>query len=61
MPQPPPPCGTDGGAQRHRRLKEPVCGPCQRAASAYVRGWRKRHKCAPGLGWPLREEEVGGG
>jgi hypothetical protein len=53
--------GFYAGAMRHQLLGIPKCRPCKKAAADYQREWRKRGKCAPGLGWPLLDREVTGG
>lgn len=35
-------CGTAAGYQRHRRRSEPICAPCQAAASEYYHDRRQR-------------------
>ncbi|MFF5984376.1 hypothetical protein ACFY78_36595 [Streptomyces olindensis] len=34
-------CGTYGGAQRHKKRKEPLCGPCREAKRAADRHYRE--------------------
>ena len=38
--------GTDSGAQRHYRAKEPVCDACRAGERAHRRGKTKTKKCA---------------
>jgi hypothetical protein len=45
--------GTYSGMRWHLNRKQPVCGPCAHAASAWQADYRVRGKCAKGLGWPL--------
>ena len=40
------PCGTYGGAQRHKRAGEPLCEPCRLAYRDYMRDYRS--KTGPG-------------
>ena len=46
-------CGTYAGWNYHRRAGEAVCRPCLKARADYMAEYRKKGKCAPGLGWPL--------
>jgi len=46
--------GTYAALQAHRARKEKPCTPCKRAAAVYMKAYRKRGRCAPGLGWPLQ-------
>jgi hypothetical protein len=50
--------GTYGGLQAHKVRGEDPCFPCLRAGAAYMKAYRNRDKCAPGLGWPLRSVPV---
>lgn len=45
--------GTYSGSVLHQVLRIPRCTPCKRAAAAYMADYRKRGRCAAGLGWPL--------
>jgi hypothetical protein len=46
--------GTYGALQAHKVRKEDPCALCLRAGAAYMKAYRNRDRCAPGLGWPLR-------
>jgi hypothetical protein len=35
-------CGTYSGANRHKRRKETLCGPCRQAHAAYMAEFRAR-------------------
>lgn len=49
--------GTYAGYQQHKIKGVPACQPCRKAAADYMRTYRKRGRCAPGLGWPLLSAE----
>ena len=52
------PHGTYAALGAHRARKEEPCVPCKRAGAVYMKAYRNRDKCAPGLGWPLRTMPV---
>lgn len=45
-PRPLAPCGSVGGATRHRRAGEPLCSECRSALNAYYRDRKRRKKAA---------------
>jgi hypothetical protein len=45
--------GSHGGFVMHQKYKTPPCEPCRQANIRWAGDYRRRGRCAPGLGWPL--------
>lgn len=51
--------GTYAGWNWHMKNDKKVCAACAKASADYQKRWRRRLKCAQGLGWPLRTPDYG--